>query len=83
MFQHVVVALPGFGWRNVADGLQKPSVVEPVDPFEGSELDGLEATPWPAPVDHLGLVEAVDSFGESIVIGISDAADRRLHACFS
>src|SRR4051794_29351853 len=34
-------------------------------------------------MDHLGLVEAVDGFGESIVIGISDAADRRLDACFS
>jgi hypothetical protein len=32
-------------------------------------------------MDHLGLVEAVDGFGESIVIGISDAADRRLDAC--
>lgn len=54
---------------------------EPVDPFQRRELDGLEATPWPASVDHLGLVKAVDSFGESIVIGISDAADRGLHAC--
>jgi hypothetical protein len=35
------------------------------------------------PMDHLGLVEAVDGFGESVVIGISDAADRRLHASFS
>ena len=34
-------------------------------------------------MDHLGLVEAVDGFGESIVIGISDAADRRLDTCFS
>jgi hypothetical protein len=34
-------------------------------------------------MDHLSLVEAVDGFGESVVIGISDAADRRLHASFS
>jgi hypothetical protein len=33
-------------------------------------------------MDHLDLVETVDGFGESVVIGISDAADRRLHACF-
>ena len=78
-----LVAFLGFGRRYVADGLQEPSVVEPVDPFQRRELDGLQAAPWPAPVDQLGLVEAVDSFGESIVIGISDAADRRLHACFS
>src|ERR1700712_5819471 len=58
-------------------------VVEPVDPFQRRELDGLEVSPWPAAMDHLGLVEAVDGFGESIVIGISDAADRRLDACFS
>src|ERR1700712_6145075 len=57
-------------------------VVEPVDPFQRRELDGLEVSPWPAAMDHLGLVEAVDGFGESIVIGISDAADRRLDACF-
>jgi hypothetical protein len=35
------------------------------------------------PIDHLGLVEAVDGFDEGIVIGISDTADRGLHACFS
>src|SRR6476660_1333894 len=34
-------------------------------------------------VDHLGFVETVDGFGESIVVGISDTADRRLDACFS
>src|SRR5205807_10582372 len=72
----------GLGRRNVADGLQEPSVVEPIDPFQGRELDGLEAAPWPAPMDHLGLVETVDGFGESIVVGISDAADRRFDACF-
>ena len=70
LFQHGVVALLGFGRRDVADGLQEPSVVEPVDPFQRRELDGLEAAPWPAPMDHLGLVETVDGFGESIVIGI-------------
>src|ERR1700689_4445192 len=45
--------------------------------------DGLEAAPWSTPMDHLCLVKAVDGFGESIVVGISDAADRRLNACFS
>lgn len=53
-------------------------------PFEGRELDGLEVVaPWSAPMDHLGLLETVDGFGESIVVGISDAADGWLHACFS
>lgn len=71
------------GRRDVADGLKEPSVVEPVHPLQGRELDGLQAAPWPAPMDHLSLVETVDGVGESIVIGISDAADGRLDACFS
>jgi hypothetical protein len=70
LFQHGVVALLGFGRGYVFDGLQEPSVIEPIDPFQGGELDGLQAAPWPAPVDHLGLVETVDGFGEGIVIGI-------------
>jgi hypothetical protein len=37
----------------------------------------------PAPMDHLGLVETVDGFGESVVIGISDTADRRRDAGLS
>jgi hypothetical protein len=47
LFQHGVVALPGFGRRDVADGLEEPSVVEPIHPFQGRELDGLEAAPSP------------------------------------
>ena len=34
-------------------------------------------------MDYFSLVETVDGFGESIVIGISNAADGGLHACFS
>src|SRR3954452_459270 len=52
-------------------------------PIPVSRTRRLEVSPWPAPMDHLSLVEAVDGFGESVVIGISDAADRRLHASFS
>ena len=29
-------------------------------------------------MDHLGLVEAVDGFGESVVVTVADAADRGL-----
>ena len=61
-----IVARLGFGGRDIADGLEEPAIVEPVDPFEGSELDRLEAAPWAAPMDHLGFVEAVDGFGEGI-----------------
>jgi len=83
LLQHGVVALLGFGWWDVADGLQEPPVVEPVHPFQGRELDGLEAAPWPAPMDHFGLLETVDGFGESIVVGIADASDGRFDASFS
>ena len=31
-------------------------------------------------MDHLGFVEAVDGFGESIVVAVADAADRGLDA---
>ena len=66
------------GWRNVADGSEQAAVVEPVNPFQGGELHRLEAAPWPAPVDHLGLEQAVDGLGEGVVIGVADAADRGL-----
>ena len=79
-FQHGVVALLGFGRRDVADGLQEPPVVEPVHPFQRRELDGFERPPRSAPMDDLGLVEAIDRFGESVVVGIADAANRRLDA---
>jgi hypothetical protein len=28
-------------------------------PFQGRELDSLEAAPWAAPMDHLSLVETL------------------------
>lgn len=78
--QHGVISLFGFGRRNFSDLLQKPSVVEPVDPFERGELHGFEVAPWSSPMDGLGLVKTVDCFGESVVIGITDAPNRRLDA---
>jgi hypothetical protein len=33
-------------------------------------------------MDDLGLLETVDFFGESVVIAVADASDRRLDACF-
>ena len=53
----------GFCGRDVPYGLEKTAVVEPVDPFQRGELDGLERAPWSAPVNDLGLVEAVDGLG--------------------
>lgn len=73
--QHGVVAFFGLGWRNVVDRLQQPAVVEPV-----RELDALEGAPWPAAMDHLSFVEAVDRFRESVVVAVTNAADRRFDA---
>ena len=70
----------GLGGRDVPDRLEEAAFVEPVDPFEGGELDRFEAAPGAAPMDHLGFVEAVDGFGEGIVVAVTDAADRRLDA---
>ena len=68
------VAFLGLGRRDVADGFQQPAVVEPVHPLERGVLDGLDAPPRPAPMDDLGLVEAVDGFGQGIVVAIANAA---------
>ena len=55
-------------------------MIEPVDPFERGDFDGLKRPPWPAPMDDLGLVEAVDGLGECVVIAVADAADGRRDA---
>jgi hypothetical protein len=70
--QHGVISFFGFGWRYVADGLQKATVVEPVDPFQSGEFHRFEVPPWSAPMDDLGLVETVDRFGEGIIITVAD-----------
>ncbi len=48
--QHGVVSFFGLGWGDIPDGLQKATVVEPVDPFERGVFDGFERSPWSAPV---------------------------------
>ncbi|EGL62095.1 integrase, catalytic region [Agrobacterium sp. ATCC 31749] len=42
------------------------------------ELHSFEVAPWSPAMDHFGLVKAVDRFGESVVVGIANVADRRL-----
>ena len=82
MFDHGIVLLLGFGGRDVANGFEQPAVVEPVDPFERGVFDGLERSPWSPPVDHLGLVKAIDRLGQGVVIAVADTADRGLDARF-
>jgi len=66
---------PGFrgvglelGGRDVTDRFEQTAVVEPVDPLKGRVFDVVDAFPWPLPTDQLGLVEADDRLGESVVI---------------
>ena len=70
----------GLGFRlggpDISDRLQEPPVVEPVDPFEGGELDRLEAAPRSPASDQLGLEEPDDALGQRVVVAVADAADR-------
>src|SRR5688500_14528422 len=65
----------GLGGRYVADRLEQTTMVEPVDPREGGELDSLHTAPGPAPADQLSLEQAVDRLGEGVVVRVADAAD--------
>ena len=56
---------------HVAAVLVDPAVVEPVDPFQGRDLDLLEGVPRAAGLDQLGLVEPVDRLRESVVIALT------------
>jgi len=48
LVQRGVVVLLGLSRRDVADGLQQPAIVEPIDSFQRRELDGVERPPRPA-----------------------------------
>lgn len=40
--------------RDIPDRLEKPAVVEPVDPSQRRALDGFQRAPRAVPADHLG-----------------------------
>jgi hypothetical protein len=52
-----------FGGRDVATGFVKPAVVEPVDVFQGGDLDLLGGVPGTAWLDQLGLEQPDDRLG--------------------
>ena len=70
----------GSNRRDVADRLEWPTMIEPVNLFERGTFDSFEAAPGSAPVDHLGFVETVDRLGQSVVVAVADTADRRFDA---
>ena len=80
LVQLFIVPRLGLSGRNIANGLEEAAVVEPVHPFECGEFHGFCVPPRATTVDDLGLEQAVDSFGEGIVVGIADAADGRFDA---
>ena len=60
----------------VADGLQEPAVVEPVDPLQGGVLEVVDAPPGAAPADQFGLGQADDRLGQRVVVAVAAGADR-------
>jgi hypothetical protein len=68
--------------RHVADWLEQPAVIEPVNPLKGCVLDVLEITPRTAMVDDFRLVESDDRFGQGVVVRIPNGAGRGLDADF-
>jgi hypothetical protein len=48
------------------DGAVEAAVVEPVDVFQGGELDVADTRPGAVVVDEFPLVEAVERFGQGI-----------------
>lgn len=72
-----IILIFGFGRRDVADGLEQPTMVEPVDPLEGGVFDRLEAAPRTASMDRLGFVEAIDHLGQSVEAPILSSGRRR------
>jgi hypothetical protein len=66
LIQGHIVSRSGLGGRDIAVGLEKAAMIEPVYPFEGSEFHSLCVTPTSPAMDNLGLEQAVDGFSESI-----------------
>ena len=52
----------------VTIGLEKSFIVEPPDPFEGSQFNLFEAFPGPRLVDQFCFKETDDAFGQGIII---------------
>lgn len=59
----------------VAQSLMQPGGVPPVHPPHRGQLHGLDGLPDPLGVDQLGLLEAVDRFGQGIIVGIPNRTD--------
>ena len=64
----VAVGCPGdfvLGWVSHTDGGVRANGARPVDPLGGGDLDGVDVLPRALVADHLGLVQGVQSLGQS------------------
>ena len=58
-------------------------MIEPVDPFQRRVFHSFKISPGTAAVNELSIVESNDRFGQRIVVGVADTADRGLDTDFS
>lgn len=73
-----IVSCFGFGGWNVADRPEQAAVIEPVDPFERRQFDGLQIAPRTAFMNDFRLVQTVNRLGQRIVVRVANTAHRRL-----
>lgn len=67
----------------VSDRLEKPAIVEPIDPFERCKLYRFHVSPWTAPTNDLSFVEPDDRFREGVVVRVAGRSHRGLDTAFS
>ena len=67
-----------FCGRGVSNGAEKTAVVIPVDPFQRFPFNLAHRFPRADLVDHLGFEQANHAFGQGVVIGVTDCADREI-----
>lgn len=61
-------------WHKIAQRFQYALLVELGDPFQRRHFPVFEAPPRSVRMDHFGLEQSDDRFGERVVIGIANAA---------
>ena len=75
---HRLLGVEGFelGGRMHASRAVQATVVEPVHVRQGGIFHVIEPTPGAGVPDQLGLVEAIEGFGQGIIVAVAARADR-------
>lgn len=71
-----IVRLLELDGRNIADGPEQATIVEPIDPLQDGVFDRLGASPRSSWMNDLGLEQADDRLCERVVVGIASRSDR-------